>query len=102
MREQINGDEGDELVTLREENVRLRAEVEKMTNLYEVTRTDALRNGEDATRLKAENEKLRKMVRNAYNDGFNEGMREHTTHRGGIPWHDSKYRTALTHQEGER
>jgi len=53
-------------------------------------------------RLKAEVERLRKMVRNAYNDGFNEGMREHTTHRGGIPWHDSKYRTALTQQEGER
>ncbi len=53
-------------------------------------------------RLKAEVERLRKMVRNAYNDGFNEGMREYTTHRGGIPWHDSKYRTALTQQEGER
>lgn len=37
---------------------RLTKEVEKMTHLYEVTRTDALRNGEDAARLQAEVERL--------------------------------------------
>ena len=47
-------------------------------------------------RLCAENERLRKMVKNAYNDGFKEGMREVTSSRGGIPWSDCKYRAALS------
>lgn len=45
--------------------------------------------------LKAEIERLRAMVRNAYNDGFSEGMREHTTRRGGVPWSDCKYRAMI-------
>jgi hypothetical protein len=40
-------------------------------------------------------ERLRKMIRNAYNDGFIEGMRDVTSSRGGIPWGDCKYRAAL-------
>ncbi len=27
-----------------------------------------------------------KMVRDAYNEGFSEGMKEHTNHDGGKPW----------------
>lgn len=46
--------------------------------------------------LRAEVERLRDMVRRAYNDGFGEGMREHTTHRGGLPWSMSKWPAALT------
>lgn len=56
----------------------------------------------EIARLKAENEKLTKMVKDAYNEGFNQGMREHTTSRGGIPWHDSKFRATLTQQGGEK
>lgn len=40
-------------------------------------------------------ERLRKMVKNAYNDGFIQGMKETTSSRGGIPWSDCKYRAAL-------
>jgi flagellar biosynthesis/type III secretory pathway protein FliH len=29
------------------------------------------------------------LIRKAYNTGFGEGMREHNSLRGGIPWHDS-------------
>jgi hypothetical protein len=50
---------------------------------------------DEIERLRAENERLRKMVKNAYNDGFKEGMREVTSSRGGIPWSDCKYRAAL-------
>jgi hypothetical protein len=31
-----------------------------------------------------------RLVRDAYNEGFNEGMREHTSHKGGQPWSGSK------------
>lgn len=54
----------------------------------------------EIARLKAENEKLTKMVKDAYNEGFIQGMREQTTSRGGIPWHDSKFRAALKEGEG--
>lgn len=40
-------------------------------------------------------ERLRKMVKDAYNDGFTEGMKEVTSSRGGIPWSDSKWRLML-------
>jgi hypothetical protein len=38
---------------------------------------------------------LRKLVRAAYNEGFTEGMREHTSSRGGKPWPDSAAKKAL-------
>lgn len=31
-----------------------------------------------------------RLIRDAYSEGFNEGMREHTTSRGGVPWGQSK------------
>lgn len=45
--------------------------------------------------LTAENERLRKLVRSAYNEGFSEGMDEFTRSRGGKPWPDSKSCAAL-------
>jgi hypothetical protein len=40
-------------------------------------------------------EKLTTLVRSAYNEGFSEGMREHTTSNGGKPWQWSKTRGVL-------
>ena len=54
---------------------------------------------DEIERLRAENERLRKMVKNAYNYGFKEGMREVTSSRGGIPWSDCKYRAALEEEK---
>jgi len=54
---------------------------------------------DEIERLRAENERLRKMVKSAYNDGFKEGMREVNSSRGGIPWSDCTYRAALAEQE---
>ena len=46
-----------------------------------------------------------RLVKDAYNEGFSEGMREHSTSRGGKPWVDSNARKkidALTaHDAGE-
>jgi hypothetical protein len=53
----------------------------------------------EITRLKAEVERLRNMVRRAYNDGFGEGIKEHTTHKGGNPWHMSKWPAALAQEK---
>lgn len=96
------------------DNARLKAEVERMTNLYDVTRTDALRNGEDAARLKAENERLREIVKAFIGQMENalEGM-SHPVHGrfirgvtnceispgGRLTLADAR---ALTQQEGER
>ena len=33
-----------------------------------------------------------KLIRDAYNAAFREGMREHTSRNGGIPWGDSPER----------
>lgn len=35
------------------------------------------------------------LVGSAYSEGFSEGMREHTTSRGGLPWVQSKTRKRL-------
>ena len=43
----------------------------------------------------AEIERLRKMVKDAYNCGFNEGIREATSIRGGIPWNRCKFRKEI-------
>lgn len=40
-------------------------------------------------------ERLRKLVRSAYNEGFTEGMKEDRSFYGGKPWQDSKTKTAL-------
>jgi len=49
---------------------------------------------DETIRLQEENailkEGLKKLVKAAFNEGFVEGMREHTTSRGGKPWRDSK------------
>lgn len=39
--------------------------------------------------------RLRKMVKAAYNDGFMQGTREHSSSRGGTPWGESNYRLAI-------
>jgi hypothetical protein len=49
----------------------------------------------EITRFTAEVERLRDMVRRAYNDGFGEGTKEHTTHKGGTPWSMSKWPAAI-------
>ena len=40
-------------------------------------------------------EELLKLVRAAYTEGFTEGMREHTTSRGGKTWNESSARRML-------
>lgn len=37
-------------------------------------------------------ERLRKLVKDAYNRGFIEGGKEYTSNKGGIPWSDCKFR----------
>ena len=44
----------------------------------------------------AEAEKLLVLVKSAYNEAFAEGMKEHSTHKGGKPWFDSVTRTKLS------
>ena len=51
-------------------------------------------------KLTARIAELESMVKNAYNAGFTEGMKEHTSSRGGIPWHDSRFRAALGKDKG--
>ncbi len=56
---------------------------------------------DEAIQLQRENAVLRegmlKLVRAAYNEGFTEGMKEHTHSRGGKPWRESDaYRTLQT------
>jgi hypothetical protein len=47
------------------------------------------------SRRQDEVERLRLMVKAAYNEGFKQGMREQTSSHGGIPWHDSRFCAAL-------
>lgn len=55
---------------------------------------------DEAIQLQKENallkEGLKKLVQAAFNEGFVEGMREHTSSRGGKPWRDSKSCQTLT------
>jgi hypothetical protein len=55
---------------------------------------------EEAIHLQKENallkEGLKKLVQAAYSEGFSEGMREHSTSRGGKPWRESKICKTLT------
>jgi len=86
------------------------AEIERFT--AEVERLDGLRRAElehserylaedraTITTLRATNERLRNLVQSAYNEGFTEGMKEHTHSRGGKPWPDSRARAALQEPE---
>lgn len=43
--------------------------------------------------------RLRALVRDAYNAGFSEGMREVTSSRGGIPWSDCRFKKMLSDDE---
>jgi hypothetical protein len=45
--------------------------------------------------LKARVKELEAMVKDAYNEGFRQGIREHTSNWGGISWKDSKFRIRL-------
>jgi hypothetical protein len=61
-----------------------------------IARCDPGTIAELCTRLlsaEAENERLRRMVKDAYNDGFSEGMKE--AGNGGKSWSDCKYKTEL-------
>lgn len=60
----------------------------------------SLRNDNEISRLTEENERLRGLVRSAYNEGFTEGMREYRTYSGGKPWDESRARSALSKGEG--
>lgn len=51
--------------------------------------------------LRADNARLSALVQRAYNEGFSEGMREHTSSRGGKPWMDSRARTAMETSNGK-
>tara|TARA_Y100000310_G_scaffold324866_1_gene387308 strand:+ start:3904 stop:4269 length:366 start_codon:yes stop_codon:yes gene_type:complete len=46
-------------------------------------------------RLRAENERLRALVRRAFNEGFGAGMDDFRLSRGGVTWEDSRSRKAL-------
>jgi len=77
----------------------LKAEMQRMAiALHATTRLYDMSTGEIAS-LKAEVERLRNMVRRAYNDGFGEGIKEHTTHKGGTPWSMSKWPAALNQEK---
>lgn len=52
-----------------------------------------------AEKAEAKVASLRKMVKDAYNDGFCEGMREVNFSTGGTPWSECKYRAALAEKE---
>jgi hypothetical protein len=47
------------------------------------------------TRLQQSNAELVALVKGAYSEGFSEGMREHTSSKGGKPWVDSAAKTKL-------
>lgn len=70
---------------------RLEGEVERLRAITVVQET-LIRKAE------AENERLRDMVRRAYNDGFGEGIKEHTTHKGGTPWTLSKWPAVISQE----
>ena len=36
--------------------------------------------------------RLKKMVQDAYNAGFSEGMKDFTSNKGGVPWSESRFR----------
>lgn len=81
------------LAETMEDNERLRAELD--LRLDYIRQIDA-----DNANLRAENERLRKLVRSAYNEGFNEGMREaHEYSKGGKSWQESNSNRALIEQE---
>lgn len=50
------------------------------------------RRGKVIEKLEAEIVRLKTMVMYAYNSGFQEGMRELTSSKGGIPWSECAFR----------
>lgn len=66
-----------------------------MTNLVENMVAQMFKDEAIIVEQKAEIERLRKMVKDAYIDGFDEGMREVLESKGGIYWYDSKFKRAL-------
>lgn len=50
------------------------------------------RRGRVIEQLETEIYRLKKMVKYAYNSGFQEGMKEMTSSRGGTPWTDSPFK----------
>lgn len=51
--------------------------------------------------LVAENERLRKLVQSAFNEGVTSGMDEYRKFNGGVTWYDSKSCAALSETKGE-
>jgi hypothetical protein len=50
------------------------------------------RRGRVIEELETKNTSLKKMVQDAYNADFSEGMKEFTSNKGGIPWSESRFR----------
>jgi len=80
-------------------NLRTHHAIEIVTSMNALTAERAARERaeqeRDVLRSGAEYVALRKLVKDAYNEGFTEGMREHTSSRGGKPWPDSAAKKAL-------
>jgi regulator of replication initiation timing len=87
---------------LKSENERLRARLEiseRVDKLFDETMTRIVAERDSLRKVTAE---LKDMVRRAYNDGFGEGIKEHTTHKGGNPWHMSKWPAAIAKAESQK
>jgi len=92
------GNIGKDVKALCAEITRLREEVQDYKRWAAQVTVEA---NEEVSRLREKVERLRDMVSRAYRDGFGEGIKEHTTHKGGTPWHLSKWPTVLTQERGD-
>lgn len=79
---------------------RLRAWVSEVNDSKLAIISDCQEAADEISRLTEENERLRGLVRSAYNEGFTEGIREYRTDSGGKPWYESRARSALSKGEG--
>lgn len=77
------------------EITRLKGEVERLTNKLADAEIGLSCQIVEADTLRAENERLRTMVREAYNAGFGQGMKDFTSSRGGKTWVDSRFPAEL-------
>lgn len=63
--------------------------IDELRKLLGLGETENERLERENTKLQGKLKSLFDLVRDAYNDGFTEGMREHTSRRGGKPWTES-------------
>lgn len=59
------------------------------------------RRGAVIEKMECEKDILKCLVKDAYNEGFIEGMREESSCRGGKPWRESNARAILSQIDGE-